>query len=403
MKKLLSKLTANVIALKSCEPWSDLSVSLVVRLDPMKTIIKIYAFVMLLMTTSYSFSQNVRLFAGRYTETGGKGFTLLDLNPETGAFKLITDAESGPSPSYFCISRSKGYIYAANEVMDFKGAKGGGLTTLKYDKTKGTVEKISDLLVPDGGPCFISLSPDEKYLLLANYSSSSLAVVKLNDKGVPEKVTDKISFQKNGNKESHPHMIAFGPGGRKVYLTDLGFDRVVIYDFDSISGKLSEAKNGIVHFADGAGPRHFVFNSDGTRLYVICELNSTIGVFEVQKDGGLKPLQTISTLAEGYKNQNACADIHIGKNGRFLYGSNRGENTIAVFRIETDGKLTSSGRTSCGGDWPRNFIIDPSGKYMVVANQKSGNIVLFNIDQKSGIPVAASKEFKLDAAVCLKF
>lgn len=369
----------------------------------MKAFTKISVFVICIMTSISGLSQNVRLFAGRYTEPGGKGLSVFDLNPKSGTFNIVTEAEAGPNPSYFCISKSNRLIYAADEVMVFNGTKGGGLTTLRYDKEKSTLLKVNELVVPDGGPCFISLSPDEKYLFLANYSSSSLTVVKLDDKGIPENVSDKISFQKNGKKTSHPHMISFGPGGKKVYLTDLGFDRIVIYDFDKSSGHLTEAKNGIVPFAEGAGPRHFVFSSDGNKLYVICELNSTISVFDVDNEGGLTPIQSISTLAEGFKDKNACADIHIGKNGKFLYGSNRGENTIAVFSIGSDGKLAPNGRVSCGGSWPRNFVIDPTGKFMLVANQKSGNIVLFNIDQKTGMPVAASKEYKLDGAVCLKF
>jgi 6-phosphogluconolactonase len=287
--------------------------------------------------------------------------------------------------------------------MDFSGVKGGGVTTLKYDREKGSFEKLKELVVPEGGPCYISLSPKEDYLLFANYSSSSVAVVKLDDNGLPEKVTDAFSFPESEGKSSHPHMISFDPAGKKVYLTDLGFDRIVIYDFDGATGKLRQAENGIVNFEKGSGPRHFEFNPPGTKMYVICELNSTISVFDVQMNGTLSPVQSLSTLSQEYKGESYCADIHIGEDGKYLYGSNRGENTIAVFSIESDGRLESAGRVSCGGDWPRNFVIDPSGKYLLVANQKSGNIVLFNIDLKSGMPVATLKEYKIDSPACLKF
>jgi 6-phosphogluconolactonase len=367
----------------------------------LKRILYLVALIMLFNTSCSS--QPIRLFAGRYTETGGKGLSLLELNPGTGTFSMITEAEAGASPSYFCISKKKNLIYAANEVMDFRGVKGGGVTALKYDPGKGTVEKLKELVVPEGGPCYISLSPKEDYLLFANYSSSSVAVVKLDDNGLPDKVTDSFSFPENVGKVSHPHMISFDREGKKIYLTDLGLDRIVIYDFDGSNGKLKQTENGIVNFMKGAGPRHFEFSSDGTKLYVICELNSTISVFDVQRNGGLSPIQSLSTLSKEYKGESYCADIHIGASGKFLYGSNRGENTIAVFSIGTDGKLESAGRVSCGGNWPRNFVIDPSGKHLLVANQKSGNIVLFNIDQKTGMPVAASKEYNIDLPACLKF
>jgi 6-phosphogluconolactonase len=326
-----------------------------------------------------------------------------DLNREAGTFKLLSEAEAGPNPSYFCIAKKSGLIYAADEVMEFKGVKGGGVTTLKYNPQSGNIEKVKELLLPDGGPCFISLSPAEDYLLMASYSSSSIAVVKLDDKGITERVTDTISFAVNEGKVSHPHMISFDPEGKKVYLTDLGLDRIVIYDFDAGSGHLKQLENGIVNFPKGTGPRHFVFNSSGTKMYVICELNSTLSVFDVDLKGGLKLIQTLTTLDEGFKGESFCADVHLGISGQYLYGSNRGENTIVVFRIATDGKLSLHGRTSCGGNWPRNFVIDPSGKYLLVGNQKSGNISLFKIDPKSGIPVLSSGEYKLDAPACLKF
>jgi 6-phosphogluconolactonase len=369
----------------------------------MKKTLITYAITLMMMFSTSCYCQTTRLFAGRYTETGGNGLFCFDLNCEAGTFKLLSEVDAGPNPSYFCIAKKSGLIYTADEVMEFKGVKGGGVTTLKYNPQSGNIEKVKELLVPDGGPCFISLSPAEDYLLMASYSSSSIAVVKLDDKGITERVTDTISFAVNEGKVSHPHMISFDPGGKKVYLTDLGLDRIIIYDFDAVSGRLKQIENGIVNFPKGTGPRHFVFNSSGTKMYVICELNSTLSVFDVDSKGGLKLIQTLTTLDDGFKGESFCADVHLGINGQYLYGSNRGENTIVVFRIGTDGKLTLRGRTSCGGNWPRNFVINPSGKYLLVGNQKSGDISLFKIDAKSGIPVLSSGEYKLDAPACLKF
>jgi 6-phosphogluconolactonase len=359
------------------------------------------AIIMLFAVSGYG--QTIRLFAGRYTEEGGKGLFVFDLNREAGTFKLLSEADAGPSPSYFCISKKRDLIYAADEVMEFNGVKGGGVTALQYNAQTGSLEKIKDLLVPEGGPCFISLSPKEDYLLMANYSSSSVSVVKLDLKGLPEKVTDTISFNVNDGKVSHPHMISFDPAGKKVYLTDLGLDRIVIYDFDSINGRLKQSENEIFNFPKGTGPRHFVFNSSGTKMYVICELNSTLSVFDVDSKGGLKSIQTVTTLADDFKGESNCGDIHLGKNEQYLYGSNRGENTIVVFRTGADGKLSLAGRSACGGNWPRNFVVDPSGKYILVGNEKSGNISLFKIDEKNGIPVNSGKDYKLSTPACLKF
>ncbi|MEI6049152.1 MAG: lactonase family protein [Bacteroidota bacterium] len=358
---------------------------------------------LIMMFSAPGNSQPIRLYAGTYTENGQKGLSLFDLNRDEGSFKLLSESDAGTNPSYFCISEKNGLIYAANEVMKFNGHRGGGVTTLRYNaKTQG-IEKVKEMAVPNGAPCFISISPGNDYLFMANYTGGSIAVVKLDEKGIPVSLTDTILYEKEEGKVSHAHMISFDPKGKRVYLTDLGLNRIVIYNFDPVTGRLNQIQNGIVKLAKGAGPRHFVFSSDGTKMYVICELNSTISVFDVAENGELALLQTLSTLKEGFKGESFCADIHIGKNGDFLYGSNRGENTIVTFRIGLDGKLTLAGHTDCGGNWPRNFVIDPSGKNLLVANEKSGNISLFRIDEKSGLPLETGKDYKINSPACLKF
>ena len=360
------------------------------------------ALIIMILITSCK-TQPVKLIAGTFTEDGPKGLNIFDLNGEEGTFNLLSESDAGPNPSYFCFSKKNGLIYAANEVMEFKGVKGGGLTVLRYDAGRGFVENVKELVVPYGGPCYISLSPSEDFLFIANYSSSSVAVVKLDNKGIPERVTDTITYKGDGGVVSHPHMISFDPSGERVYLTDLGLDQVVIYDFDVVSGRLKQIKNGIVSFPKGSGPRHFVFSANGERMYVICELNSTVSVFDVNSNGELNLVQTLTTLGEGFKGESYCADIHIGKDARYLYGSNRGENTIVTFSIGSDGMLTPAGRTYCGGDWPRNFIIDPSGDFLLVGNQRSGNISLFRIDNRSGLAIEPAKNYNIKAPACLKF
>ena len=150
-------------------------------------------------------SKPIRLFAGTFTESGEKGFNIIDLNPEGGQFKLVSKSDAGPNPSYFCISHKYGYIYAVNELMNFKGLRGGGVTTLSYDAKTGGIEKISDLNIPDGSPCFISLSPDEDFLLLANYEGGSVVIVKLDEKGIPIMVTDNIKFTEEGKDFTSPY------------------------------------------------------------------------------------------------------------------------------------------------------------------------------------------------------
>jgi 6-phosphogluconolactonase len=348
-------------------------------------------------------SQIVTMFTGKYTGPGEKGLNIFDVNIGSGTMTLVSESDAGPNPAYLAISGRTGLIYAANEVSEFNGIKGGGVTTLKFDSRTGSAKKLNELAVPNGGPCYISLSDGDNFLFLANYGGGSVAVVKLNDQGIPETVTDNIIFEKEGENSSHAHMISPDPAGKRVYVTDLGLDRIVVYSLDQTTGKLSQTPNGIVKLPKGAGPRHFVFSPDGTKMYVICELSSAIYVFNIERNGDLTQIQSVSTLAEGFKGENACADIHIRKSGKYLYGSNRGENTIVTFNVLSDGTLSLAGRTPCGGNWPRNFVIDPTGNYILVGNQRSGNISLLKINETTGIPGESVKDFKLATPACLKF
>jgi 6-phosphogluconolactonase len=362
-----------------------------------------YAMFSLIMFSSSCKKEVVRLFVSTYAEPGQKGLFVFDLNCKEGTFNLLSSTDAGPNPTYYCISHKNALIYAGNEVKNFNGIESGGVTTLKYDAKTGGVEKVNEIAVPTGGPGFISLSHNEDFLLMTSYSGGYVAVVKLDEKGIPVRVTDTIFYHGEEGTRSHAHMIIPNPAGTKIYFGDLGLDQIIIYNLDPVSGKLQQMDNGIATLPKGTGPRHFVFNSTSTKMYVIDELNSTVSVFNVDETGRLQPIQTLTTLSEGYEGKNACADIHLGKNDEYLYGSNRGENTIVTYKVGTDGKLTLAGHTSCGGTWPRNFVIDPSGEYIVVGNERSGEILLFSIDKKTGLPVSTGKDYKMTRPSCLKF
>jgi 6-phosphogluconolactonase len=347
--------------------------------------------------------EDYRLFVGGFTKPGEKGLSVFDFNGRNGDLKLISESDVGPSPSYFCYSGEKKMIYVLNEVMEFNGTFGGGLTTLKYDAENGTFEKQNEILIPYGGPCYISMSPDSSYLFVANYPNGSVAVVKLDGNGIPETITDTLVYYKTAPRPSHAHMILNDPSGDKVYVTDLGLDRIIRYDFDSNTGRFSRSGNDTLSLPFKSGPRHFTFNADGSKMYVINELGSKMMVVNIDKGEGMKLIQTLPTFRQEFQRDNYCADIHLGKDGKYLYGSNRGENTIVTFRVESDGTLTLAGHTSCGGDWPRNFVIDPSGKFLLVGNQKSDSIAVFKLNKTTGLPVGTAKRYKATMPACLKF
>ncbi len=354
--------------------------------------------------TFTSCKKDYRLFVGGFTEKEGeKGVSVFDFNSRNGGLKLISEFDAGPAPSYFCFSKRGNLFYVLNEVMEFRGNFGGGLSTFKYDKENGQFLKQNEILIPYGGPCYISMSPDSGYLFTANYPNGSVAVVKLDNDGIPATVTDTILYNKAEPDASHAHMILNDPAGKQIYVSDLGLDRIVVYDFDNKEGKLSQLQNGITVVPKGSGPRHFAFNSDGSKLYLINELGSKMMVFNIDESQGLTLLQTLSTTSEGFEMDNYCADVHLSADGKYLYGSNRGENTIVTFRIGNDGLLTLAGQTTCGGDWPRNFVIDPSGKYILVGNQKSDYISVLKIDKRTGMPSDTVNKIRVKSPACLKF
>ncbi len=347
--------------------------------------------------------ENTLLFAGGYSEDVAENLLVFDLNQVNGTIKNVSGINAGPNPSYFCFSDRYDLIYTLNEVMDFRGEPGGAVTTLKYIKGKKQIEKLNELLVPYGGPCYISVSADGAFLLMANYSSGSVAIVKLDESGIPVSVTDTILYEVKEPDVSHPHMIIQDPAGIYTYVTDLGLDRIIIYDLDKNSGKLNKIENGVIYLPEGSGPRHFVFNKSGSKMYLINELGSAIMVFNVDENGGLQFVQTLPSTGADFTGKNYCADIHISSDNKFLYGSNRGENTIVIFKVVEDGLLNFAGNISCGGDWPRNFVIDPSGKYLLVGNQRSDEISIFKIDNKTGIPEGLVNKISFKSPACLKF
>jgi 6-phosphogluconolactonase len=353
-----------------------------------------------LACSDYQSGSSIVLFAGGYTDPGEKGLDLFSFNDSTGEIKKMSEHDAGPNPSYFCYSSRRNLLYAVNETNEFMGSEGGGLTTLRYDSVNGSLDKIKEMKIPYGGPCFISISPDSGYLFIANYPKGSVVVIRLDKDGIPGEITTDILYSKDKPETSHAHMITDDPAGKSIFLSDLGLDRLIMYDFEVDSGQLNERDT--IKLPEKYGPRHFDFSPDGSKLYVLNELSSRLVVISLS-DKKPEIIQDLKTTRDGYTGENFCADIHSSKDGKFVYGSNRGENSIVVFRILPDGTLELAGHSSCGGDWPRNFVISPSGRYLLVANERSSEIAVFRIDEKTGLPVDASQKIRMKSPVCLKF
>ncbi len=331
--------------------------------------------------------------ASGYSGDGTADVLLCRLNGN-GSIEKISGITVGDNPSYFTFGRG-GLIYLVNEVDTFDMKAGGGITTLRYDKKSNSLEKISSMNQGGGGPCHIAVSVDGKYLITANYGSGSVSVVRLNSEGIPEKVTDIIFY----GEKSHPHMTIHNPRLHTYYVSDLGLDRVHQLKLDTTLGLLMNADIAYFNSEPGSGPRHMAIDKSSANLYVINELSSTMSVHNILSDT-VTVRQTLSTLPEGYAQKSFCADIHLSRSGNKIYGSNRGHNSIVAFRVGADRKLSEPSHRNCGGNWPRNFALSPSGKFFLVANQRSNEVSVVRGGDNSDEAVSA---LTLNAPACVKF
>ncbi|NLE34735.1 MAG: lactonase family protein, partial [Bacteroidales bacterium] len=264
--------------------------------------------------------------ASGYSHDGAADVILCRLNGN-GSIEKISEITVGDNPSYFAFGRD-GLIYLVNEVDTFNTKAGGGITTLRYDKKSNSLEKISSMNQGGGGPCHIEVSVDGKFLITANYGSGSVSVVRLNGEGIPEKVTDVIFY----GEKSHPHMTIHNPRLHTYYVSDLGLDRVHQLKLDTTLGLLMNANIAYFNCEPGSGPRHMAIDKSSANLYVINELNSTATVYNILSDT-VTAKQTVSALPEEFTEKSYCADIHLSRNGKKIYGSNRGHNSIVTFRV----------------------------------------------------------------------
>lgn len=358
----------------------------------MKNQILIVLVVLTAFLSSCNMGENMFIASG-YSGDGGADVLLCKLNGN-GSIEKLSEITVGDNPSFFTYGKD-GLVYFVNEVDTFNLKSGGGVTTLRFDEKSKSFEKVGSLNQGGGGPCHIILSKDGRHLITANYGSGSVSVVRLSSEGMPEKVTDVIFY----GEKSHPHMTVYNRRLHTYYVSDLGLDRVYQLKLDTTLGLLMNAVVPSFSCGPESGPRHMAIDRPGANLYVINELNSSVSVYNSLSDT-VNVKQTISTLPDGYTEKSYCADIHLSRNGKRIYGSNRGHNSIATFRVRADGTLSDPSHQSCGGNWPRNFAVTRSGKYFLVANQRSNEI---SVMAAGGDSDEAVSTLPLNAPACVRF
>ncbi len=344
------------------------------------------------------------LLVGTYTSGKSEGIYVYKFNTATGEFKLVSTAKAD-NPSFLAVSPNEKYLYAVNE----NGGDKGSIAAYAFDKKNGRLTFLNK--EPSGGdhPCYVNIDSKGKWVVAGNYTGGSLAVLPVSSNGSllpPAEVIKHVGSSVNKQRQDKPHVhsTVFSPDYHYLFVPDLGLDKVMIYSFDNKTGKLKSAEQPFAATDPGSGPRHFTFHPSGKFAYLMEEMSGNVGVFTYSKPGQLKNIQTISAIPSDYKGSIGSADIHVSPDGKFLYASNRGEsNTIAIFSVAKDGKLQLVGHQSTLGKGPRNFNIDPSGNFLLVANQSGDNIVIFKVNKQTGMLTPLEKQIEIPNPVCIKW
>lgn len=353
-------------------------------------------------------SNPIWVYVGTYTRSEphvqgkAEGVYIYEMNPETGALTYVLTSPRTENPSYVAIHPDGNWIYAVNEVGE------GQVSAFKFNKGERKLEFLNSVSTHGSSPCYVSIDKSGKFVLTANYGTGNVALYPINPDGSLSKASSVQQHQGSGpdsrQKGPHAHMIRTGDDSHLIYAVDLGIDGVITYKLDA--AKQALVKTNEYKSNPGAGPRHLEFHKNQKWAYIVNELNGTVEACSVDPESGeLKRFQEISTLSAGETRKAGCADIHISPDGKYLYASNRGEiNSIAMYEVDAkSGKLKIIGHQSVKGRTPRSFAIDPSGKFLLVANQDSGNIVTFRIDATNGKLIDTGFEAKVPTPVCVRF
>lgn len=351
----------------------------------------------------------VRVYVGTYTNGDSEGIYQFDLDLKTGKATSPALAAEAKNPSFVAIHPNGKYLYSVSEIADFEGEKTGGVSAYSIAAETGALTLLNATASGGRGPCHLVTDDAGKNVLVANYGEGSIACIPIKEDGSLADASAVVqhegsSVNKQRQAGPHAHSINLDAANGFAFAADLGLDKVLVYGFDGEKGTLDAAAAADADVAPGSGPRHFAFHPGGKYAYVINEMLCTVTGFSYEAASGkLTEIQTLSTLPGEVEEGFSTAEIVAHPSGRFLYGSNRGHDSIVMYAVdEATGKLTYLGNESTQGKTPRNFALDPTGSYLLAENQGSGTIVLFSIDQDSGKLTATGDVVEVANPVCIR-
>jgi|SRR5438105_1812121 len=353
------------------------------------------------------------LYVGTYTVgTRSEGIYLVRMDRRSGRLQRVGSVDAGANPSFLGTHPNGRCLYAVKELEQYNGQPTGAVSAFAIAKDTGALTRLNEQPSGGGAPCFVSVDKSGRVALVANYAGGSLALLPIQANGALAPAAHVVQHTGKGpNAERqaapHAHCILADPSNRFALAADLGADRVFVYHLDLEGRSLRHIEEGDAVMRAGAGPRHIAFHPTLPLVFVANELDSTVATLRFDAErGALSPLDTRSTVPAGWTGTNYPADIHLAASGRTLYLSNRGHNSIAVFSVAEStggGALALEQLVSTDGDWPRNFTLDPTGRWLLVANQRSDCVVVFGRDPENGRLTPTRQRIALPSPVCLRF
>jgi 6-phosphogluconolactonase len=363
------------------------------------------------VTVGLCAEEGLRMYIGTYTGKQSKGIYLCDFDPATGKLGEAKLAAETPNPTFLALHPNGKYLYSANEIGKFEGKDTGCISAFAIDPATGLLKLLNAQSSMGRGPCHVAVAPNGKHLVGANYGEGSICAIPIKEDGSLDTPTAGIKHSgqlgpnKGRQEKPHAHSTNFDPSGRLVFAADLGLDQVYIYDLDAAKGTLTPHTPPSAAAGPGAGPRHLAFHPNKRFAFVVNELSNTVASYRFDAEKGtLTEIQSIGTLPGDFSGRNTTAEVLVHPSGNFLYASNRGHDSIAIFKLDPEtGKLTAAGYQSSGGKTPRNFNLTPDGRWLIAANQDTNNICVFGVDEKTGALAPTENNLSLEKPVRVLF
>jgi 6-phosphogluconolactonase len=353
------------------------------------------------------------VFVGTYTnskESPSEGIYRLEFDPATGSLTPKGAAGGTANPSYLAVHPNGEALYAVNEVGEFQGEKAGSVSAFALDAKTGGLTLLDQQSSKGAIPCHLAVDPTGKLVVAANYTGGGVVALPIEPDGSLKPASAYVKHHGKSvdpNRQTAPfaHSATFDATGKRVLVADLGIDQVLVHDVDAAAGTLTPHDPPGVKVSPGSGPRHLAWHPSGKYAYVITELKNTVIVFEYDAEKGtLREVQTVSTLPDDFDGKSYCAAIKVHPTGNFVYGSNRGHDSLAIFAVDpATGTLTPAGWAPTGGKNPRDFTIDPTGGWLLAGGQDSDSITVFKVDPETGGLTATGEPVSIPKPVCIRF